>query len=58
MMRQMQLLINDASNGFLEQSCENIKENLSFLQKEHLAKDEFIKSLLETQRAILNSLSN
>ena len=58
MMRQMELLINDASNGFLEQSCENIKENLSFLQKEHLAKDKFIKSLLETQRAILNSLSN
>ena len=58
MMRQMELLINDASNGFLEQSCENIKENLSFLQKEHLSKDKFIKSLLETQRAILNSLSN
>ena len=38
MMRQMELLINDASNGFLDQFSENIKENLSFLQKEHLAK--------------------
>ena len=40
------------------QSCENVEENLSFLQKELLAKDEFIKSLLESQKAILNSLSN
>ena len=34
-----------------------MKENLSFLQKELLAKCEFIKSLLETQTAILNQLS-
>ena len=31
-----------------------MKENLSFLQKERLAKEEFIKSLLETQTDILN----
>ena len=35
-----------------------MKGNLSFLQKELLAKNEFIKSLLETQSAILNALSN
>ena len=58
MMRKMESLINGASNGYLCQSCENMKENLSFLQKELLTKNEFIKSLLETQTAILNSLSN
>ena len=57
MNRKMELLTNGTSNGFHCQSCENLKENLSFLQKELLAKDEFIKSLLETQTAILNSLS-
>ena len=56
--RKMESLINSASNGFLCQSCENMKENLSFLQKELLANDEFMKSLLETQTAILYSLSN
>ena len=54
----MKSLTNGVSNGFHYQSCENLKENLIFLQKELLAKDEFIKSLLETQTAILNSLSN
>ena len=54
----MESLTNGVSNGFHYQSCENLKENLIFLQKELLAKDEFIKSLLETQTAILNSLSN
>ena len=54
----MESLTNGISNGFHCQSCENLKENLSFLQKELLAKDEFIKSLLETQTAILNSRSN
>ena len=44
MMRKMESLINGASNAFLCQSCENMKENLSFRQKELLAKDEFIKS--------------
>ena len=44
--------------GYLCQSCENKKENLSLLQKELLAKHEFVKSLLETQTAILNSLSD
>ena len=58
MNRKMESLTNGTSNGFHCQSCENLKENLSFLQKELLAKDEFIKSLLETQTAILNSLSN
>ena len=58
MNRKMESLTNGISNGFHCQSCENLKENLSFLQKELLAKDEFIKSLLETQTAILNSLSN
>ena len=58
MMRKIESLINGASNGYLYQSCKNMKENLSFLQKELSAKDEFIKSLLETQAAILNSLSN
>ena len=58
MMRKMESLINGPPNGYLCQSYENMKENLSFLQKELLAKDEFIKSLLETQTAILNSLLN
>ena len=58
MNRKMESLINGISNGFHCQSCENLKKKLSFLQKELLAKDEFIKSLLETQTAILNSLSN
>ena len=35
-----------------------MKGNLSFLEKELSAKSKFIKSLLETQTAILNSLSN
>ena len=54
----MESLINGASNGFLCQSCENMKEDSSFLQKELIANDEIIKSLLEIQTAILNSLSN
>ena len=58
MTRKMESLTNCASNGFHCQSCENLKENLSFLQKELLEKNEFIKSLLETETAILNSLSN
>ena len=58
MNRKMESLINGASNGFHWKSCENMKENLSFLQKELLPKYEFIKSLLETKTAILNSLSN
>ena len=58
MNRKMESLTNGISNGFDSQSCENLKENLSFHQKELLAKDQFIKSLLETQTAILNSLSN
>ena len=58
MMRKMELLINGASSGYLCQSCENLKGNLSFLQKELLAKNKFMKSLLETQTATLNSLSN
>ena len=55
MMRKMELLINGASNGCLCQSCENMKQTLSFLQKELIAKNEFIKLLLETQTAILNT---
>ena len=35
-----------------------MSENLRCLQKELLAKEDFIKLLLETQTAILNSLSN
>ena len=58
MNKKMESLINGASNGFHCQSCENLKENLSFLQKELSAKDEFIKLLQETQTTILNSLSN
>ena len=58
MNRKMESLTNGISDGFRCQFCENLKENLSFLQKELLAKDEFMKSLLETQTAILNSLSN
>ena len=58
MIRKMESPINGASNGFLCKSCENMKEDLSFLQKERLAKDVFIKSLLETQTATLKSLSN
>ena len=58
MNRKMESLTNGISNSFHCQSCENLKENSSFLQKELLAKDEFIKSLLEIQTAILNSLSN
>ena len=58
MMIKMESLFNGVSNGFLYQSSENMKENLSFLHKELLAKHEFIKSLLETQTAIPNALSN
>ena len=58
MNRKMESLTNGTSNGFHCQSCENLKENLNFLQKYLSAKDEFVKSLLETQPAILNSLSN
>ena len=58
MNRKMESLANGISNGFHCQSCENLKQNLSFLQKELLAKDVFITSLLEAQRAILNSVSN
>ena len=58
MNRKMESLTNGISNDFHCQSCNNLKENLSFLQKELLAKDEFIKSLLEAQTAVLNSLSN
>ena len=38
MKRKMELQINGAFNGYLCQSCKNVKENLSFLQKELLAK--------------------
>ena len=38
MIRKIELLINGASDSCLWKSCENIKENLSFLQKELLAK--------------------
>ena len=58
MNRKMESLNNGISNGFHCQFYGNLKENLSFVQKELLAKDEFIKSSLETQTAILNSLSN
>ena len=57
-MRKIESLINSASNGYLCKSGENMKVNLGFLQKELLAKNEFIKSLLKTQTANLNSLSN
>ena len=57
-MRKMESLINRASNDFLCQSHKNMKENLSFLQKELLGKDGLIKPLLETQIATPNSLSN
>ena len=58
MMRKMDSQINGVSNNCLCQSCKNIKENLCFLKKELLHKDEFKKSLLETQIAILNSISD
>ena len=45
----MESLINSTSNGYLWQTCENMKKNLSFLQKELLVENEPIKSLLETQ---------
>ena len=50
-------LINGASNNYLCHSSENMKENLSFLRKELLAKDAVVKSL-ETQTAILSLISN
>ena len=49
MMRKMESLVNSNSNGYLWQTCENMKNNLSFLQKELLVENEPIKSLLETQ---------
>ena len=58
MMCKTESLSNGASNAYLCQSCENMKGKLSFLQKELLAKNDFTKSLLETQTAIRNSLSN
>ena len=38
--------------------CSIVEDNLFFLQKELLSKDYVIKSLVETQTAILNSISN
>ena len=38
--------------------CSIVKDNLLFLQKELLSKDDIIKSLVETQTAILDSISN
>ena len=38
--------------------CSIVEDNLFFLQKELLSKDCVIKSLVETQTAILNSISN
>ena len=38
MNRKMESLTNSASNGFHCQSCENLKENLNFLQKELLTR--------------------
>ena len=35
-----------------------VEDNLLFLQKELLSKDDIIKSLVETQTAVLNSISN
>ena len=62
MMRKLESLINGASIDYPCQSCENMKGNLRLLRKELLAKNAFIKSLLETQTklkdAILNSISN
>ena len=58
MMRKIESPINSASNGYFYQSCKNMKGNLNFLEKELSAENTFIKSLLETQKAILISLSN
>ena len=38
--------------------CSIVEDNLFFLKKELLSKDDVIKSLVETQTAILNSISN
>ena len=38
--------------------CSIVEDNLLFLQKEVLSKDDIIKSLVETQTAILDSISN
>ena len=50
-MRKLESLINDVSNGYFCQSCENTKENLSFFPKELLAKSVFIKSLLSLSQS-------
>ena len=39
-------------------SCSIVEDNLLFLQKELLSKDDIIKSLLETQTEILDSISS
>ena len=39
-------------------SIEILKENIRFLQKELLAKNDLIKSLMETQTVVLESISN
>ena len=39
-------------------SIETLKENIRFLQKELLAKNDLIKSLMETQTVALESISN
>ena len=39
-------------------SIEILKENIRFLQKELLAKNDLIKSLMETQTVALESISN
>ena len=43
---------------YLKKCCSIVKDNLLFLQKELLSKDDIIKSLVETQTAILDSISN
>ena len=39
-------------------SIEILKENIHFLQKELSAKNDLIKSLMETQTVVLESISN
>ena len=39
-------------------SIEILKENIRFLQKELLPKNDLIKSLMETQTVVLESISN
>ena len=49
---------NQAKAIFENNSIEILQENIRFLQKELLAKNDLIKSLMETQTVVLEAITN